>query len=396
MSSRDGGRSAVLFAVGTTISGSLPVFLLGALFVQIQESLAAPDWALGVSVAVYWGAAALVSLASGRIIGVLGVWWATVLSIALAAGALAGSWCLASTWQMLAVWAAVGGAANALGHPASNGMLTSRVAARRAATALGIKQGAVPIASFLAGLSVPIVAIAFGWKWGFGLAALVTVLLAGCFLLWGPRRRGGERRRRGDTALSPALRRYLLQLTCATTLGAGAAGAIASYAVTAGVDRGVDLALAGGVLSAGSLCGAVVRIVSGRAADRTAGRIALPLASSLLAIGGVGALLMAMPDPLLFSVGVVLALGIGWGWTGLTHYVVSRMAGASTPSATGLVQTGSYAGSGGGPLLFGVAFSFVGGTGIWVCVAAAQVIAAILLLRLARRPEKSAVDFKTE
>jgi hypothetical protein len=73
----------------------------------------------------------------------------------------------------------------------------------------------------------------------------------------------------------------------------------------------------------------------------------------------------------------------------LTHFIVSRVAGPATPSATGIVQTGSYLGSGAGPLLFGVGFAAVAegaseaGT-VWIPVAAAQLVAMLVVLRLAR------------
>jgi cyanate permease len=96
-------------------------------------------------------------------------------------------------------------------------------------------------------------------------------------------------------------------------------------------------------------------------------------------------LLMSIDVEWTFIVGMTIALGIGWGWPGLTHFVVSRAAGAATPSATGIVQTGSYIGSGAGPLLFGLFFTFLGDTGLWLVVGAVQIVAAAIAFLLSRR-----------
>lgn len=390
-----GERSTVGLAVGTTITGGMPVFLLGALFAQLQGDLDAPAWVLGVAVAWYWAVAAVVSMLSGRVISRIGSRTATVLSIAGAVASLLGSAFLAPTWIALVLWAGLGGAANSLGHPASNHLMSLKVPAERLATAFGVKQAAVPFAAFLAGLAVPAVALTLGWQWGFGLSAVLGAVLLVLFLRFGPRRAPGSVRKRGPHVPLPGpLLRYLLLMSTATTIGAAAAGAASAFAVTAGIQRGIPDALAGILLSAGSLLGAVARTVAGRVADRTGGRIALPLTAALLASGAIGTALLAVDATWAFAIGALLALGPGWGWTGLTHFVVSRVSGAATPSATGIVQTGSYLGSGGGPLVFGLAFAAVGtGAGhtlVWLPVAVAQVVATLVVLKLIRTPAPAA------
>jgi len=386
---RDSGRMTVILAVGTTIASSTPVFLIGSLFVQMQGDIVIPAWVLGFAVAMYWAVAAIVSVLSGRIIGVIGSRAATLVSLIGAAISLLGSAVVAPGWIWLVVWAMVGGAANGIGHPASNHLMSVRVRGSRLATAFGIKQSAVPFAAFIAGLSVPALALTLGWRWGFGAAALIVVVLIIAFLRAGPKRvPRGTPRTRVHVKLSPPLLRYLLLLSSATTLGAAAAGAVSAFAVTAGIERGLPDAAAGVLLSVGSLIGATIRAVAGRLADRYGGRIALPLAAGLLGSGAVGVLFLSIDSEWSFIVGILLALGPGWGWTGLTHFVVSRTAGAATPSATGIVQTGSYIGSGAGPLLFGLLYAATIGTDgsslVWVSVAVASALATGIAIVLTR------------
>lgn len=383
---RGSGRAMVVLAVGNTVATSLPVFLIGALFVQLQRDIHAPVWVLGAAVAAYWAAAAVVSMLSGRIITAIGSRRATIVSLATVVVSLAGSFLVVPSWPWLIAWTVIGGAANGLGHPASNHLISLRVGTGRIATALGIKQGAVPFAAFIAGLTVPVIALTLGWQWGFAAAAVLAVLLVLAFARWGPARLPGRRPRRPHVPLTGPMVRYLMLVASVTTLGAAAAGAASAFAVTAGIERGLSDAVAGILLSAGSLLGAACRVVAGRLADRSHGRIALPLTAGMLAVGGLGLVLMAIGTTATFVIGIILALGIGWGWTGLTHFVVSRTAGPATPSATGIVQTGSYLGSGAGPLLFGIVFTLVDSPLIWLVVAAAQLTSAVLALRLIRRP----------
>jgi MFS family permease len=384
MIKRDTGRATVVLSVGTTIAGSMPVFLVGALFVQLQSDVHAPTWVLGVAVAAFWVAAAVVSILSGRLISKIGSRRATIISISVAIASLLGSALVMPNWGWLVFWGMVGGAANGLGHPASNHLLSLRVAPTRIATALGIKQGAVPFAAFIAGLMVPVIALTVGWQWGFAAGAILAAALLVAFFRWGPLRVPGRKRPK-HVRLPGDLARYLVLIASVTSLGAAAAGATASYAVTAGIARGIEDATAGILLSVGSLLGATCRVVAGRVADRTKGRYALPMTASMLALGGLGVILMAVDSQVAFAIGLVLALGLGWGWTGLTHFVVSKAAGPATPSATGIVQTGSYLGSAAGPLLFGIVFSLTASASIWLLLAVLFFVAAAIAVVLARR-----------
>ena len=380
------GKPAVLLAVGTTIVGGLPVFLLAALFVQIQRDTPAPGWVLGAAVASYWGAAALTSLVAGRLVSLVGIRSATLLGVSLGLLSLIGSAAFVPLWPWLLVWAAVGGMSNGVSHPAANQLINLRVSGGRLATAFGLKQSAIPFAAFLAGLAVPTLALTFGWHWGFGLGSTFAVLVGLGFWFYGP---GRERTRTSlskvHVPLSAPLLRYLLLMTSITTLSAAATGAVTAYAVVTGIERGLDLASAGILLSIGGLLSVLTRVIFGRLADRGGTGFALVTTASMMGIGGCGILLLALNTPWSFVVGMLLALGIGWGWPGLTHFVISRVSGPATPSATGIVQIGTYIGSGAGPLLFGLLFTIVDETPLWITVGLTQLVAAGIACVLARK-----------
>jgi len=377
----------VVLAAGATVTGGLPVFLLGALFVQIQLDVPAPQWVLGAAVASYWGAAAVVSLLAGRLVSGMGIRSATLLGVGVGALSLAGGAFLVPGWPWLLVWAAVGGVCNGISHPAANQLINLRVRRGMLATAFGIKQAAIPFAAFLAGLAVPALALTLGWHWGFGLASLFALVVGALFWFAVPRGQLARPRAGGShVALTPPLMRYLLLMTSVTTLSAAATGAVTAYAVITGIERGLSLAVAGILLSVGGLLSVGVRVVVGRIADRANSRFALVTVTVMMGVGGGGVLLMAVDTPWTFVVGMLLALGMGWGWPGLTHFVVSRVAGPATPSATGIVQIGTYIGSGAGPLAFGLLYATVPELTLWIVVGAVQIIAAYIAVVLARTP----------
>ncbi|TFD73208.1 MFS transporter [Cryobacterium gelidum] len=386
MRRRESGKGAVVLAVGATITGGLPVFLLGALFVQIQRDIPAPQWVLGAAVASYWGAAAMMSLLAGRVVSWLGIRSATLFGVVIGASSLIGGAFLVPSWVWLLVWAAVGGVCNGISHPAANQLINLRVRRGMLATAFGIKQSAIPFAAFLAGLAVPALALTLGWHWGFGLAGLFA-LAVGALFWWSVPRGELARPRLGGShvPLTPPLMKYLLLMASVTTLSAAATGAVTAYAVITGIERGLPLAGAGILLSVAGLLSVVVRVIVGRIADRANSTFALATVAAMMFIGGGGVLLMAVDTQWTFVAGMLLALGIGWGWPGLTHFVVSRVAGPATPSATGVVQIGTYVGSGAGPLAFGLLFVALPQTTLWIIVGAVQIVAGYIAFVLARK-----------
>lgn len=386
MIGRDSGRATILFAMGITIAGALPVFLIAALFTEISKDITVPRYALGVCVASSWVVAALISVVAGKLTARYGAPAVVQLTLLLAVIALLGLAIFVPYWQWLAVWAGFGGMATATSHPATNYLMTQRVSLRNHSLAFGLKQSAVPLTTLAAGLSIPLIALTLGWRWAFVAAAGLTVLLILVFSSFGPRSLPmGTKRTFRKVPLSPELKRFFRILSGVTALGAGGATILASYGVISAVDRGIAVGSAGFLLSTASAIGAFMRIGVGAAAGR-AGRETLKMIAGMQMLGGIGIFIMVANNRLTYSLGLILAFGIGWGWPGLVHFAVSSIAGPATPAATGIVQTGTYIGCAVGPFLAGAAYAAWGDQSIWLLSASMLTIAGVLAFLLSRRP----------
>lgn len=355
-------------AVIVTTASVLPVFLTGALAVQLSRDLAFDPSGLGLVVALYFGVSALCSLPVGMVVERFGsrvtsriaVVGAAVLMAALALGA--------RSYVALVVLLLCGAWCNVMGQLSSNLTLARSVPAHRMGLSFGVKQAAIPAATLLAGLAVPAVALTVGWRWAYGIGALLA--LAALFACPRADARPPARAGKGDRATGA-----LAVIGAASGLAAGTATALGIFLVASAVDRGIDPGLAGLVLTLGSVVGLSARLLHGW---RTGGHVAVVAAS--LASGAIGFVLLAVPGTPALVVGVVLAFGLGWAWPGLLRFAVVRLNPSAPAAATSIVQVGVYAGGFAGPIVFGSLATHAGFPTAWTVNAVVMLVSAALML----------------
>jgi MFS family permease len=141
-------------------------------------------------------------------------------------------------------------------------------------------------------------------------------------------------------------------LSLGIALGAAAAGTLGAFLVSAGVEAGLAPGTAGLTLTLGSAVGITVRLLAGLRADRRSGGH-LRVVAIMLALGSVAFALLATGRPGVIVAAVPLAFGAGWAWPGLFNLAVVLANPGSPAAATGITQTGTYAGAVAGPLAFG-------------------------------------------
>ena len=386
-------RRALIVGTAVTVTGSLPVFFIGAMAVQLTRDLGFGTVGIGAATAVFFGSMAVSAPFLGRAADRLGATRSlriATLASALASGGIA---LLAWHWWMLAVWLALAGMATAFSQPAVNRLLVNRVRLDRLGTAFGLKQSAPPTASMLAGLSVPAIALTIGWQWAY-VATAVAALAATVAV--GPRPATPPTppsRREGNRVEPLRDRPTLVVLALGFTLAFASSSVLLSYYVDSAVHAGEPQDYAGLVFALASLTAVAARVLAGMACDRYVFR-PLNLCAVFLGFGAAGLALMAVGGRPAMTLGAVLGLTGTWGFPGVFWFALvraypdtpGRITGAMAPAAGGAMF---------GPVLFGVLASGPGYPIAWSVSAVTAMLAGVAMLFGARRLPSTGPQLET-
>lgn len=366
--------SAAAVAVSTITV--LPLFLTAGLAVQVGADLEFSASALGAAPAAFFSAGAVVSPFAGVIIGRVGALKAMRISVLLVAILLLLVSTAVHSLVTLLVLLTIAGAINALTQPATNLYVAQRIHVDRQGAAYGAKYSAIPMASLLAGLAVPLLGLTIGWRWAFAVFAIIAAVVA----VTAPSGRREMSWDRSDSHAVPRLpRNSLLVLALGAGLAAAGGSSLAIFMVAGGVNSGLSEANAGLLFAGASGIGIAARMLTGVLADRR-GRFHLEVIAIMLLVGALGIAALATGNSVLFLIGAPLAFGAGWGWPGLFILAVVQLNPSAPAAATGLTQTGTSVGCVVGPLLFGLLADYVSYTVAWSATGATLLLAALVLI----------------
>ncbi len=376
---RDGAVVGV--AMLATTATTLPVFLIGALAPVLEVAVHLDALAEGAAVGAFF----LASMAGA--LGVARAPWHAPGGILAAGGSVAsalGSYAIALFARgplVVVAGALLAGVGNGVLQPGVNDLVATLVTPKRQGLAFGVKQAAIPTATLLAGLALPLLGVRGDWRRAYevagALAALVTVVA-----LTMPRSHEATLRARTRFHAPAAL--WVSAL--AVALGAGAANALGSFGVVSLVHDHLAPGPAGYAAAAASAVGLGARLVVGRLAD-TRLRRPLRVVAAMMAVGALGELALASGLVPLLLAGLFVGYGAGWGWNGLITYAVGTRWRSDAAQATAVAQAGAFAGSVLGPLGVGTMIHLVGFPLSWVVVSALALAAASLMAIVAPRFE---------
>lgn len=367
----------------------LPGFLLAGAAVQIRNDIGLSLSGLGILIGTFFGVAAIVSPAMGRLSERAG--WAAGLRLAtvLTALSLGGVGWLANSTPTVAAFLVLGGIASALGQIASNLAVARCVRPQRQGLVFGLRHAAVPTAAFLAGLSVPTIALTVGWRWGFRGAVLLTLAAA----LSIPRSEEPHvinpppQHTEGALPRPATPMRLLVLLSVAVGLGTGGVDTVASFVVSYAVDQGIAEEQAGLLLAMGSLLGVAARVIAGWLIDRIR-HADLTAVAAMIGTGALGVIALNLGGTVGFYLGALLAFAAGWGWAGLFTFAVVKDNPEAPAVASGVTQTGKYIGAALGPPIFGMLADRVSFAAAWWFTTSALLTAASLMIYVRnRRPQ---------
>lgn len=370
----------VFLAIGITVSAVLPVFLTGALAVQIRRDLELTPSRLGAAVATFFAFAALFSFLSGRYAHRIDRGKILKVGLVCSSVILAGIAVFATTYPVFVGFLALSGIVNGSIQPPVNIFLSHVIPKGRQGFAFGVKQAAVPVSTLLAGLAVPTIALTIGWRYAFLAAAPFGVILL--LIVSGTSLSLDTKDGPGLTSDRPPLAPIVV-LGIAMGLGTGAANAFGAFFVSYVVRSGWSPGAAGILAVVGSILGVLARVGNGILADKRRGRHFLVAAWSA-GIGGIGYLFFVVGLRWLIVPATVISYVAGWGWNGLFIFAVVRNFTRFAGYATGTVQSGAYIGSVLGPLAFGFIVESAGYSVAWT-FAAASAFGAALSIALARK-----------
>jgi len=379
-------RRPLLAAVVYTGVGVLPLFLISAQILQLEREIGFGVGRLGLATAAYFGAAALAANPAGRVVARVGPGHSLRIGgfLTLASCVIAGT---ATTWWLFPVATTVGGAANGLIQVASNLAIFDGVAIRRQGLGFGAKQASVPMASVLAGISLPLIGLVFGWRWVFAFAGLIALTLA----ISAPQLDMARAAERNEGRIGrPPLSLLLLSLGGIT--GAMAGNGLSLFIVPSAVDIGISEAAAGAVLAACSFLVVAVRIGAGWLVDRNQSRGHLEMAW-LAGAGAVGALVLLMSSaPGLYLVSMPIAVLGAWGWPGIFFFTVVHSYPEFPARASGLALSGNLTGTVIGPLVVGSLAGRSNYPGAWLFVTVMSAVSAVALVASYRARAKAPVS----
>jgi MFS family permease len=375
-------RRSVSVATVTSTAVALPQFLVATLAIEFRDYMGLGPAELGAVIAIYFLSAAVLSVPLGRLteeIGALRVMRACCLAIAVVL-AIIGSAVTSLAGLLLVMVPA--GAASGAAELATTQYLARDAPRRRQGLAFGVKQASVPLATLLAGLTVPSLAVTVGWRWAL-IAGAALALTIGVML---PRSRLTLRSYRATPRprqkLESKAQRELLLLTLGSGLSLTASGAATGFLAVSVAASGATTTETGLLVMLGGGIAIIVRVGLGALVD-TRNVPHLPTVAAMVCLGGLGMLLFALsserPSVGLWVGGVVLAFGGGWGWNGVFTYAVVSGHMDRPAQAASITQIGNRTGGVLGPLIFGIAVAHQGYAWAWTLAALISVAGASVL-----------------
>ena len=292
-------------------------------------------------------------------------------------------------------------------HPGASKAIMDWFPVGARATAMGVKQTGYPVAGILMASTLPVLALAMGWR--AAIALVGTLIVAGGIAAAALYREPPQAMRVAERG--PSMRAGLREVIRNRNLWV--LGAVATLLVTAQLALVAYLALyfseivlvplfpnehtrivaAGGFLALCQAGGVAGRVLWGLASDRMLRGRRMPLLALIGAVAGLMALLMGYLAPgfplWLVSVQVFVYGATALGWNGLYHALIVETAGRKHAAmGVGLCMTLSQAGTVGGPPLFGLVVDLTGSyQTAWLALCCLSVGGA-LVAALGAREEK--------
>jgi predicted MFS family arabinose efflux permease len=322
--------------------GTLSVLAIPALAPEVARALGVPASQAGYQVGIVYAAATLFSLFASPAVAAFGPCRTGQIAMILTAlGSAAAS--VPQVWTIVA-GSVLLGASYGLINPAASELLIRHSPPSRRNLIFSLKQTGVPLGGMAAGLLGPPVALVFGWPAVLLLVAATALVLAALSqltrpILDGPRRKAatGKGLQLLHSLQVIAQSRKLLWLSLSSFCFAAVQLCVIAFLVALLVeDLGFSLVMAGAILAATQVCGAIGRVLWGLAADKLRDGVSVLFGLGLLMCAAslaVAVFVQAWPAYAAAVPFLILGLSAA-GWNGVYLSEVARHSPAHAVSAT--------------------------------------------------------------
>lgn len=365
------GRSLVAATTAMSV-GSFALYCVSALAPALIDALDISRTQLGSVASLTFAVAALASRAAGGIVdrhgtgfAMRGIFLSGAISLAVMGAA--------PSYVVLLGGALFGGMSQALSNPTTNELVVRAMPPKRHGFAVGVKQSGVALGQFVAGVTLPRLAVLTSWRSALVGCALVVAFGSLVTSRSAPTRPAGRPIERGAGGHGVPIQAR----ACALCAGVALQATLVYVPLFAFEVHGL------GIVEAGWLgaCLSLVGVVSRAAMGHLAGKIGSPPSLLLVVCTGMTAAM------LLFALSVSTGLGIAWmatllfASTGMASTAVlmaslvasrSRVLGA----ASGVLMRWVFVGFFAGPLLVGALIDARGWFAAWLFLAVVAALAA--------------------
>lgn len=380
-----------MISVVMVMVSTLPVFLTGASFLQLQSDIELSLTSLGAVTAAFFTTAALASRPLGKLVERLGWRRSMQMNALVSAVVLVLISVVVESPFTLGLLLIVGGMAYGITNPAANLALARGSARQRRGLVFGLKHAGIPASTLVSGAAVPLVVVRFGWRPTFSFSAALA-LIAWLLIRLEPEARGSSPSSPPEDVSGKSLdSRRLITLALGSACATSAAVSLGTFLVAGAVDASLTESQAGLLLFVGSASSITARVVAGLVVDKRPGT-GFSGVAMLMGMGAIALAALSLSQGMLFAVVTVAAFAFGWGWPGLLTFAVVNANPGSPASSTAVTQAGIFLGAGVGPIALGWVierWSFSTG---WLIVSVLLALAALVMLSVVRRTNPSRAE----
>lgn len=320
---RPGPWSVVGVSLAALAAGTFAIVAFGALAPELQAELGLTRAEIGFLTSLVFIGSMITSRPAGKLTDTIGPARVLFGALVLFAGGMAFA-ALAPSKTAFMLAALLAGLAYGGVNPPTNVVVAGQLRGRLGFF-LSVKQSGVPLGGLLAGVALPPIAVAFGWRWALAVTVVVCIAVAASTPLL---RNAAVLHGSGSSAGEPSIqRRELFAIGFFGFVMSGSQWTVFTYlTLFLTEDLGFTLGVAGLALALAQGIGAGGRLIWGWLSDSPGRRLVILVVVALLSAALLAALAGGAGRVALWPIIAVLGLALV-GWNGAYHALVAERAG---------------------------------------------------------------------